>query len=118
VKFAGPHGQKLKWKGYAAGLSLQVRTLETCDGILKLNPTQLFSEDNKSEPLARFVKHRKVIDRKATPRTTTFHKARFIMDHRCAAVQDLAIISFLVLERRHREADNSVTNRGPIFGGY
>jgi len=111
VRFTDPHGQKLKWKGYAAGLSLQVRTPETCNGISKSKHIQLFSEDDKSGPLARFVKSRKVMDRKVTPPTTTWHNARFIMDHRCAAVQDLVIISFLVLERRHREAENSIKDR-------
>ena len=111
MKFTDPHGRKLKWKGNASGLSLQVRTIEACNGILKLNHTQLFSEDDKSEPLARFVKSRRVIDRKATPPTTTWHNARLIMDPRCAAVQDLAIVSFLVLERKHRETEVSTTNR-------
>ena len=112
MRLADPHGRKLKWKGNAPGLSLQVRTLETWNGILKSNHTQFFSKDDKSEPLARFVKSRRVIDHKVVPPTMTWHNARFIMDGRCAAVQDLAIVSFLVLERKRRETENSSANRG------
>jgi hypothetical protein len=72
---------------------------------------QLFAEDDKKEPMARFIRSLNLTNRKVTPHTTTYQPAQLVLDHRGAEAQDLVIISFLVLERRRREADNESGTR-------
>lgn len=92
-------GRNFKWKGNGPGLSFE-----------------LFAEDDKKEPLVRFHKSRTVWNRTAQPPTSTTQPARLVMDSRGAEIQDIAVVSFLVLEKSRRARENSTLNRADSVG--
>ncbi|RDB25873.1 hypothetical protein Hypma_006811 [Hypsizygus marmoreus] len=99
VKLQGPGGRNFKWKGNGPGLSFE-----------------LYAEDNKHEPLVRFHKMRTIVDRSVEPPTSTTEPTRLTMDSRGAEIQDIAVISFLVLEKSRRATEGSTLNRASASG--
>ncbi|KAK0469820.1 uncharacterized protein EV420DRAFT_68894 [Desarmillaria tabescens] len=83
VTFEAHTGYKYKWKGNGPGLSFE-----------------LYREDDKIHPIARFQKPSRNAKSTQTP-------ARLIFDERGEEIRDLVVISFLVLERSRRETENS-----------
>ncbi|KAG5651817.1 hypothetical protein H0H81_007289 [Sphagnurus paluster] len=94
VTFQDAGGRNFKWKGNGPGLSFE-----------------LYAEDNKTEPLVRFRKSRTIWNRTVQPPTSTTEPARLVMDSRGIAIQDMAVISFLVLEKSRRTRESSTLNR-------
>ncbi|KAF8060713.1 hypothetical protein FPV67DRAFT_1655373 [Lyophyllum atratum] len=96
-------GRKLKWKGNGPGLSFEARAASS----------QLFAEDDNKEPLVRFHKSRTVQNGR--------QPARLVMDSRGVEIQDIAVVSFLVLEKSRRSRENSTLNRAAgngLTGGF
>lgn len=87
-------GRNLKWKGNGPGLSFE-----------------LYSEGDKKEPLVRFHKSRTIWNRAVQPPTSAIEPARLVMDSRGVEIQDIAVVSFLVLEKSRRARENSTMNR-------
>ncbi|GLB40463.1 hypothetical protein LshimejAT787_0803340 [Lyophyllum shimeji] len=87
-------GRNFKWKGNAPGLSFE-----------------LYAEDDKEEPVVRFHKSRTVWDRAVRPPTSTVQPARLVVNSRWVEIQDIAVVSFLVLEKSRRARENSTLNR-------
>ncbi|ESK95869.1 hypothetical protein Moror_12367 [Moniliophthora roreri MCA 2997] len=98
VTFQDAAGNTYKWKGNAPGLSLE-----------------LFCEGDKRHPIARFIKPHRILnqDRSHPPQWTP---AQLILDGRAEEIQDLVVISFLVLERTRRANENSTSNRADVLG--
>ncbi|KAG5650406.1 hypothetical protein H0H81_012372 [Sphagnurus paluster] len=99
VTFQDARGQKFKWKGNGPGLSFE-----------------LYAEGNKTEPLVRFHKSRTMWDHTVQPPTSRTEPARLVMDSRGIAIQDMAVISFLVLEKSRRTRESSTLNRADAVG--
>ncbi|KAF8071985.1 hypothetical protein FPV67DRAFT_1483395 [Lyophyllum atratum] len=87
-------GRKLKWKGNGPGLSFE-----------------LFAKDDKKEPLVRFHKSRTVRNGRGAAQA-----ARLVMDTRGVEIQDIVVVSFLVLEKSRRSRENSSLNRATAAG--
>ncbi|KAK0485180.1 hypothetical protein IW261DRAFT_1461115 [Armillaria novae-zelandiae] len=92
-------GRKYKWKGNGPGLSFE-----------------LYRGDDKIQPIARFLKSRRTAD-------LTYTLAQLIFDERGEEIRDLIVISFLVLEKSRRTAENSTMNMAdaqalPSFGPF
>ncbi|KAK0223186.1 hypothetical protein IW262DRAFT_1295025 [Armillaria fumosa] len=90
-------GRKYKWRGNGSGLSFE-----------------LYREDDKIQPIARFQKSRRTA-------VSTYTRAQLIFDERGEEIRDLIVISFLVLEKSRRTTENSTMNRVdvralPVFG--
>ena len=69
---------------------------------------QLFGPQSKSQPVARFVRSYKDIkvDRENPPVVPS----TLLLDESVESIRDFIVISFLLLERRRREAETSTVN--------
>ncbi|KAI3618852.1 hypothetical protein WG66_000511 [Moniliophthora roreri] len=98
VTFEDPSKRTFKWKGNAPGLDLE-----------------LFCESDKKQPIARFLKPAPLLNEEGklggewTP-------AKLVLDERAEEIQDLVVVSFLLLEKRRRATENSVGNRAEALG--
>jgi len=66
-----------KWKGNGSGLALE-----------------LYQEDDKIEPIAKFFKSKRVLNKTTTPPTTEMSTAKLILDGRGSDICDIVVISF------------------------
>ncbi|KAJ3829890.1 hypothetical protein F5880DRAFT_1519137 [Lentinula raphanica] len=87
VTFQDQIGRHFKWKGWGTGTALE-----------------LYCEDDKKHPVARFVSH----SAQTHGQTSQWLQARLLVDQRGLEILDLVVISFLVLEK-NRRAENSRT---------
>ncbi|KDQ24483.1 hypothetical protein PLEOSDRAFT_1113808 [Pleurotus ostreatus PC15] len=105
VTFTGTDTKTYKWKGNSLGSSLE-----------------LFSPDDKSSAIARFTKSYRVKNQNTDPPTYTTTPSQLVIagyvvsgnsspDHEALRLQDLIVVSFLMLEKSKRARDKSVTNR-------
>ncbi|KAG9224687.1 hypothetical protein PTI98_010163 [Pleurotus ostreatus] len=106
VIFTGTDTKTYKWKGNSLGSSLE-----------------LFSPDDKSSAIARFTKSYRVKNQNTDPPTYTTTPSQLVIagyvvsgdfsspDHEALRLQDLIVVSFLMLEKSKRARDKSVTNR-------
>jgi len=65
--------------------------------------------DKKSGPIAKFKKEYRYHDRFSNPPRDVFSPATLTFSQRGEDIQDLAVISFLLLEKVRRIKENSVT---------
>jgi hypothetical protein len=101
-------GKKFKWKGNGPGMSLEVsHSIQVRLG-MSLIHVQLYSEEDKSRPIARFSKPLLRLNRDTAVRE--YGPATFVLDSRGVGIQDLAVISFLFLEKSRRARENSTMN--------
>ncbi|KAF8883018.1 hypothetical protein BD779DRAFT_1612370 [Infundibulicybe gibba] len=89
VTFQGFSGRKYKWKGNGPGMQFE-----------------LYMEADKAQPIARFQKSRHIKNR----------SARLLIDERGQEIQDMIVVSFLVLEKSRRARENSTINRADAIG--
>ncbi|KAF9488886.1 hypothetical protein BDN71DRAFT_1402579 [Pleurotus eryngii] len=100
VTFTGPDEKIYKWKGNSLGSSLE-----------------LFSPDDKSSAIARFTKSYRMKNQNTDPPsyiTTTSQlviAGYVVSGDDSSRLQDLIVVSFLMLEKSKRARDKSVTNR-------
>ncbi|KAG5733423.1 hypothetical protein E4T56_gene11756 [Termitomyces sp. T112] len=87
-------GRSLTWKGNGPGLSLE-----------------LFLDEDSTRPVARFCKSRPVWNGNQYTTPTTTEPARLLMDNRGLEIQEIAVVSFLVLEKSRRAGEKSTLNR-------
>lgn len=98
VHFQDFSGRNYKWKGNGPGLSLE-----------------LFSEADKKNPISRFIKPHRLLNPDGSV-SQHFTPPRLLLDRRAEAIQDLVIISFLILEKSRRATENSTSNRADVLG--
>ncbi|KAA1467561.1 hypothetical protein DENSPDRAFT_745194, partial [Dentipellis sp. KUC8613] len=70
---------------------------------------QLHAHGSKSPPIARF--QRSHPDRSSTKTPAHVSPAKLVLDARADEIRDLVLVSFLLIERRRREADVESANR-------
>ncbi|KAJ7593394.1 hypothetical protein C8J56DRAFT_1003137 [Mycena floridula] len=90
IRFQDHTGQGFKWKGGHSGLQFE-----------------LFIESDKKHPIASFQKSRRTFNHTTNPPTEMMIPAQLYIDYRGQAIRDLVVISFLVLEKNRRVAENS-----------
>ena len=76
---------------------------------------QLFGPQSKSQPVARFIRSYKDIkvDRENPPVVPS----TLLLDESVECIRDFIVISFLLLERRRREAETSTVNIIQAYAG-
>ncbi len=77
---------------------------------------QLYAQDDKARPIARFLRSHRVLDREAAPPTRQAVPARLLLDERGEAMRDTVVVSFLFLEKSRRTRENSTVI--PLFIGH
>ncbi|ESK97321.1 hypothetical protein Moror_17752 [Moniliophthora roreri MCA 2997] len=96
VTFEDSSKRTFKWKGYGPSLALE-----------------LFSESDKNRPIARFLKPALLLNEEGKL-SGEWTPARLILDERAEEIQDLVVVSFLMLEKSRREAESSARIRTQI----
>lgn len=92
ARFVDDKGRQFKWKNNEPGLHLQ-----------------LFSEDNKTRPIARFVPPQ--IDPKAPRGSPPVAPAKLLLDSLADEISDDVVVSFILLEAKKREKEIESGNR-------
>ena len=72
---------------------------------------QLFLDEDSARPVARFCKSRPVWNGNQYTTPSAVEPARLLMDDRGMEIQEVAVVSFLVLEKSRRAGENSTLNR-------
>lgn len=66
-------------------------------------------------PIARFKKSRRILGQSVSSSRLQFTPAQLVLDSRAEDVQELVVISFLVLEKSRRARENSTMNRADVL---
>jgi hypothetical protein len=103
-------GKKFKWKGNGPGMSLEASYSIQVRLGMSLMHVQLYSEEDKSRPIARFSKPLLRLNHETKPAVREYGPATFVLDSRGVEIQDLAVISFLFLEKSRRAREKSTMN--------
>ncbi|PPQ63929.1 hypothetical protein CVT24_010327 [Panaeolus cyanescens] len=90
VTFKDDTGRQFKWKGLSGGAQLE-----------------LYSQDDKKNPIVAFRKSLRFVNRKVNPPVPDFRPATLILDPRGQEIINLALISFLMLEKNRRISETS-----------
>jgi hypothetical protein len=120
VRFQDLAGKTFKWKGNGPGLAFEVYLLSLFyqqhrfDG--PWTKCQLYAEDNKSSPLARFHKSRRILDKTVEPPAHIWTQALLDYDSRAEQMLDDVVVSFLFLEKGRRTRENSTMLRADVLG--
>jgi hypothetical protein len=77
---------------------------------------KLYSKDDKKNPIVRFRKSLNLVNRKVDPPTTDARPAMLLLSSKGVEIQDIAVISFLVLEKSRRATESSTINRADSAG--
>ncbi|OCH95389.1 hypothetical protein OBBRIDRAFT_576072 [Obba rivulosa] len=96
ITFKDDAGRKYKWKGWSAGSSLELFTVD----------------DDYKQPIARFLKPHK--DHSTDPPTVS--PAQLVLDTRAVEIRNTVIISFLLLEKTRRTRETSTQNKADVLG--
>ncbi|KAH6900900.1 hypothetical protein BKA70DRAFT_1115184 [Coprinopsis sp. MPI-PUGE-AT-0042] len=100
VSFTAKDNAKYNWKGNKYYLNLE-----------------LYSEADKKSPIAQFTKSTKMKDRTQNPPVETRTPATLTLDERGQEIQDLVVISFLMLEKEKRaKGDGGMTADAAVGG--
>ncbi|KAK7045533.1 hypothetical protein VNI00_007365 [Paramarasmius palmivorus] len=98
VTFEDASQRTFKWKGNGPGLGLE-----------------LYCESDKKQPIAKFLKPLPVLNEEGKI-TEEWTPARLVLDERAEEIQDLVVVSFLMLEKGRRANENSTGNRAEVLG--
>ncbi|TFL04165.1 hypothetical protein BDV98DRAFT_362435 [Pterulicium gracile] len=99
VTFEDSRGKTFKWKGNSPGLSLS-----------------LFIEDDKQQPVARFQKAHRILDKSTDPPTQVQVAAQLLLDERANEIRNEVVLSFILLEKSRRARESSTNNRADADG--
>ena len=113
VTFRDIAGKNFKWKGNGPGLSFEVSTEYFLCPLLKAI-LQLYSEEDKTNPIARFHRSRRILDKSTA--TQKWTPARLDLDSRADGMRDDVVVSFLFLEKGRRARENSTMLRADALG--
>jgi len=91
--------KKFKWKGNGPGLALE-----------------LYQEDDKARPIAKFMKSKRLLNKTIAPPTTEMSTAKLILDGRGSDICDIVVISFCFLEKSRRAREASTKHMGDVMG--
>jgi len=91
--------RNFKWKGNGPGLALE-----------------LYQADDKENPIAKFMKSKRVLNKSTIPPTTEMSIAKLVLDGRGSDISDIVVISFCFLEKSRRAREASTQNRGDVMG--
>ncbi|TFK20666.1 hypothetical protein FA15DRAFT_673297 [Coprinopsis marcescibilis] len=94
VYFSDHLKRRYKWKGNAPGLQLE-----------------LFSELDKTHPIAQFKKSIRRKDTSQTPPVDVLDPATLTIDSRGQDIMDMIVIAFCLLEKDRRADETSTVNR-------
>ncbi|KDR79040.1 hypothetical protein GALMADRAFT_224291 [Galerina marginata CBS 339.88] len=100
VTFRDHQNRTFKWKNVEGGGQME-----------------LYSEDDKQNPMVAFLRSLRYTDRKVDPSVEVRREATLTLDSRGQEIMNLAIVSFLILEKGRRSRETSQGNVASAYAG-